>query len=431
MQFRNAGFSIGVIPVKVVNVSLNAFPRTGEIREHRADTRLLFYSHDGVGLGHVRRNLAIASAVVQADPGAAVLVATSADEIFELDVPPAVDVLKLPGLRKIGNDNYASRHLRMAPAQVKAVRAAVLEAAVASFMPTVLVADKHPLGLGGELVGALRALRATGARAALGLRDILDDRRRVREEWSERDLPRHISELYDRVLVYGDPAIFDPVHEYDLPPEVGSLTRFCGYVCGPVRAERSERRRAEDARPLVVATAGGGMDGFAVLRTFIAAAATMPWQAVVVSGRQASELARATLRAEAAEAGVRFRTFLPRLASWLPDVDALVCMGGYNTLVEAMTAGLPTVCVPRVHPRQEQLIRARGFGQLGLLRTVEPCDLTAGTLRAEIVNALSTPRDRLRARARAALPLEGARAAAEELLELHEHAGSSLVGART
>ena len=150
------------------------------IRRSDAPRRLLFYSHDGVGLGHVRRNLAIAAAIAQADPQAAVLVATSADEVTELTLPASVDVLKLPGMRKLAEGRYASRRLRVDASQVRAVRAAVLEATVASFRPSVLIADKYPLGIGGELRGALGALRANGGAAALGLRDILDDGPRVR-----------------------------------------------------------------------------------------------------------------------------------------------------------------------------------------------------------------------------------------------------------
>src|SRR5688572_20126888 len=67
----------------------------------RTEKRFLFYSHDGLGLGHVRRNLAIAAALAEIEPNAAILIATSADEVAELGVPEQVDVLKLPGLRKI------------------------------------------------------------------------------------------------------------------------------------------------------------------------------------------------------------------------------------------------------------------------------------------------------------------------------------------
>ena len=39
--------------------------------------------------------------------------------------------------------------------------------------------------------------------------------------------------------------------------------------------------------------------------------------------------------------------------------DAVVAMGGYNTVCELLAKGKRTLIVPRVAPRQEQLIRAR------------------------------------------------------------------------
>jgi predicted glycosyltransferase len=105
-------------------------------------------------------------------------------------------------------------------------------------------------------------------------------------------------------------------------------------------------------------------------------------------------------------------------------------MGGYNTLGEAISRGTPTVCVPRVHPRQEQLIRARAFERLGLLRTVEPDLLNPALLREEIDAVLGASRRELAARAGASLDFGGARRAATRLLELAGRAAAGSESAR-
>jgi predicted glycosyltransferase len=106
------------------------------------------------------------------------------------------------------------------------------------------------------------------------------------------------------------------------------------------------------------------------------------------------------------------------VGSWFSHVDALVCMGGYNTLCEATSRGTPTLCVPRVRPRREQLIRARAFARLGLLRVAEPDALTPDLLRREVAALLGESRRPLAERAQAALGFDGAAAAAAELLAL-------------
>jgi predicted glycosyltransferase len=244
-------------------------------------------------------------------------------------------------------------------------------------------------------------------------------------EWAAHDLPRHIAHYYDRVLVYGSRQVLDPIVEYALPDTVAERTSFCGYVVNrkpddddassldlPDLATRSRRR------PLVLATAGGGADGFDLLRAFTEAAAGAPWEGIVVAGPQSGGDERHALRRLAATAGVAFSTFVPDLVRAFAAVDALVSMGGYNTLTEAAASGVPTVCVPRTVPRTEQLIRATAFARMGLVRLVEPHRLDGRVLRVEIARALKTPRAVVAGRAAASLGLDGAARAAAELLAL-------------
>src|SRR2546425_7430165 len=165
--------------------------------------RFFFYSHDGMGLGHVRRHIAIAAALHETSPEIQILLATSVDEVSRLGLPPNVDTLKLPGLRKVANDEYCSRRLGLSNSEISALRSALLLAAVQSFRPAVVVVDKHPFGAGGEFHAALDAAKSSGARAVLGLRDILDDSVAVRREWSVGRIQDRIVDYYDLVLVYG------------------------------------------------------------------------------------------------------------------------------------------------------------------------------------------------------------------------------------
>jgi predicted glycosyltransferase len=385
-------------------------------------SRFLLYSHDGLGFGHIRRNLGIATALTVADADASALLATSADEVHSLGIPPRVDVVKLPGLRKVANEDYTGRRLAVGGTQVIRVRNSLLEATVSSFRPAVILADKHPLGARGELEPALQLLRKDGGRAVIGFRDILDDPAQVKVEWSQADVPGAIEEYYDRILVYGHPAVVDPVTEYGLPRSLASRVRYCGYVCAPPPLDRMTRDAfplpARGSRPTVLATTGGGEDGFAILETFVEAATRADWHAIVVAGSQSAPEKRQRLRDAAKEAGVAYYTFVRGLDAWFGVVDAIVCMGGYNTLAEAVSRGTRTVCVPRVVPRTEQLIRAKAFARLGLLRYIHPDELNPDRLREEVNAVLGLSRTELAETARTRLGFEGAVRAAEQLLEL-------------
>src|SRR5258706_8795085 len=99
--------------------------------------RFLFYSHDGLGLGHTRRHIAVASALSEMVPSASVLLATGADDMTRIGLPPHIEVLKLPGLRKITNETYSSRRLQIPPDDIRSIRASLLTATVKSYRPTV------------------------------------------------------------------------------------------------------------------------------------------------------------------------------------------------------------------------------------------------------------------------------------------------------
>jgi predicted glycosyltransferase len=122
---------------------------------------------------------------------------------------------------------------------------------------------------------------------------------------------------------------------------------------------------------------------------------------------------------------VTFYGVVPGLTQWLDRVDALVCMGGYNTMAEAVARGTPTVCIPRTRPRVEQLIRAQAFARLDLSRALEPQRLTPGTLRREVAAVLGTGRRDRAARATSALGFDGAMHAARSLIELAQITGNA------
>jgi predicted glycosyltransferase len=199
-------------------------------RLEKPPPRFLLYSHDGFGLGHTRRHVAIAAALTKMAPRASVLLASGVDDVYRLGLPPSVDALKLPGLRKVTNGEYQSRRLGIPTQEIRALRSALLTAAVKSFRPDVVLVDKHPFGPGGEFADALSALKEQGGRAALGLRDILDERPAVLSEWNAGSVREGIGQFYDRVLVYGERAVFDPITEYQFSKAIAERTRFCGYV---------------------------------------------------------------------------------------------------------------------------------------------------------------------------------------------------------
>jgi predicted glycosyltransferase len=396
--------------------------------------RFFFYSLNGMGLGHSHRNLAIAAALTKLAPQASVLLATGSDQANYVDLPSKVEFLKLPAIRTIANNIYSPRRLSITPGNLWELRSSLLTMAVQKFRPDVMLVDQHPLGARGELFEALEALRVSGGRAALGLPDILDEKNTVPQEWTPQDLQMWVASYYDRVLVYGSRAVFDPVTKYDIPQSVTERTWFCGYV---VRQQDNLKQRdylhptfpvEPKSRPIVLATSGEGEGMVPLLQTFIEVARGAPWTAIVVAGPNAPRKELQFLHHLAAKEGVIFRSFVPALSRFFKMVDSLVCTGCYNIVAEGVCMGIPTVCVPRTSPQSNQLIRAQTFARLGLLRVVEPDRFNAHTLRSEVDASLVSQRQELIDRAHTVIDFNGAQRAASHLLALAQTRAKSIAG---
>jgi predicted glycosyltransferase len=228
-----------------------------------------------------------------------------------------------------------------------------------------------------------------------------------------------LERYYDAILVYGVPQVMDVITAYHLPASVAARTRYCGYLPRPRPDVPSATTRAalcaQDER-LVLVTAGGGGDGYLLLRTYLEGLATLeaPLRAasVVITGPFMAAEQRAELETLAAHyERCRLMDFTTDLLSIMQAADLVVCMGGYNTLCEALSLGARALVVPRAAPRREQLLRAVAFERLGLVSMVHPDALDPGLLARRVGDMLREAEDGARSdlsAARAAFVASGA-----------------------
>jgi len=348
----------------------------------------LLYCHDTFGLGHLRRTLSVVAALAQRCPELTHVVATGSPLAHAFRLPERVDYVKLPSVVKTAAGEYAPRSLAVAPTDVAELRSDILTAVARRLRPELVLVDNVPPGLGGELLSALKELRCGGrTRLVLGLRDVVDEPERVRRAWTRDGSYELLDDLYDRILVYGQRDVYDLATEYGFSAAAQAKTRYVGYLR---RGEPKQRRRRRPVRVLV--TAGGGGDGFPLLRTAVESRALTGRAAehwLVVTGPfLPAEERRALERLAGRAPGLELLEFTRGLPALVATADVVVSMGGYNSICEILSAGRPAVIVPRVEPRLEQLIRARALEQRGLVRVVHPDDLAPKTL-TEAIDALA------------------------------------------
>ena len=331
--------------------------------------RVVLYSHDSVGLGHTRRNLALAHALARRLPALTGRPVTglllSSLSVPDHHLPPGFDLVAVPSVGKT-DGAYHPRHLGVEMGEVVRLRADILRAAVLGFGPDLIIVDRHVHGLGGELAATLTAVRVLHPRTriVLGLRDVLDDPRAAAAEWDRLDLGA-VRHQVDAIWVYGDPRVHDLRTTGELPTELSHLVRFTGYLS----RGREPFADSEHSRPYVLTMVGGGSDGLAVCRTAAQTAVPDAHRHVIVTGPQMSEEDHAEVLAHAGPDVQVVRT-VPDGVGSIRGAAALVAMAGYNTLAEVMAYPVPTLLVPREEPRLEQLIRARALERAGVVDLV-------------------------------------------------------------
>jgi len=354
--------------------------------------RIVLYGHDTMGLGHLRRNLALSAALREAPGAPSVLIVTGAAEAGRFPRPDGVDLLTVPGVGKDPDGGYRARHWGLPLAEVVAVRRAVLTAGLQAFAPDLVIVDKVAAGFAGELEPVLGPMRAGGARLVLGLRDILDAPAAAAADWRRLRTTELLRAHYDEVWVYGDPAVSDLAADCRVPPSVRDMLRHTGFLARR-GAPGDAPPPVAPGEPYVVGLLGGGQDGTGLAAALAAAPRPAGHALVLVAGPYLPDGARAALhRAAAADPGLRVVDFTSSAPAWLAGADAAICMGGYNTVTEVLATDTPALVVPRCRPRAEQLVRARRLSDRGLVDDLHPDDLDAAVLGRWMAAAVRGPR---------------------------------------
>lgn len=333
--------------------------------------RVLIYSHDSFGLGHLRRCRTLAHTLVEQNQNLSVLILSGSPIIGSFDFKARVDFVRIPGIIKLRNGEYTSLSLHIDTEQTLAMRASIIRHTAETFDPDILIVDKEPFGLRGEVEETLKFLKSKGTRLVLGLRDVLDDPALLVPEWKRKNALPALQELYDDIWVFGVEQLYNPLKELNLPADVKRKISYTGYLPRTVSAGAEPTILEEMQEPYVLITVGGGGDGEVltdwVLRAF-ESKNPPPLNALFVLGPFMPPDIRNTFKERINKLeNARVVTFDNHLESLMERASAVVAMGGYNTFCEVLSMDKRALIIPRTVPRLEQYIRATRAAELGLI----------------------------------------------------------------
>lgn len=361
-----------------------------------APLRVLLYSHDSQGLGHLRRNLALAHSMAQQLPRRTGRPVTGM-LITGLDVPAAelpdgFDVVRMPGIIK-RSGAYAPREILVPMPALTDLREQLLTATVVAFQPDLVVIDRHVYGVDQELRAPLTALRLAcpQAQVVLGLREVLDSPQVACAEWMSLGDLHAMRQVIDRIWVYGDVAVHDPRATGEIPAVLHDLVDFTGYL--------SQGRPGGGTSPLVehgpylLTMVGGGSDGRVLCEAAARAQVPQGYRHILVTGPQMSEHDHRAVALAATQRTEVLRRVSDGLAA-IRGASGLVAMAGYNTVTEVLSTDVPVLLVPREVPRLEQAIRCQALLRHGVVDVVPPAQVTSEAIAAWMAGAVGRSVDR-------------------------------------
>ncbi|MBU2547078.1 MAG: hypothetical protein KKB20_01585 [Proteobacteria bacterium] len=371
--------------------------------------RLLVYTPNSIGLGHLFRTLAVATGIRRCRPDLDILVLTGSS-LPQVLLKEGIEVVKLPGImQEVENESrtYRPRHLSgLGIDHLIRLRKKIIEDVFTFYQPDAVMLEHKLAGLMGEASVLLRQkIAAAGKADEFALIHL------SRGNLGRLGIPRVFdfdSERYDLVDLYDYHYILDDASEAaawrilrESTPGLRDKIFFLGKTTIKTRAELPSRpevlkRLGLPDQSIILASLGRHGDISGIFSRLLGACETaglMPdRQLAVILDPYLKEETREELERLGRSVDVIFLPFVFNLIELINISELVVCRAGYNTVNEIQLTGVKAVVIPEHHPSGEQELRAAGLS--GNIAVIHEKDVLGGGLTEilpEVLNRKPAP----------------------------------------
>ena len=378
---------------------------------------ILLYAHDGRGLGHVSRTIAIDIALRRLFPELRVLLLSGCSISQEFIGSAPLDWIKLPSYETViksgksagipGKSNFEDRELGT-------LRGEQIRQIVTLYRPRVVLADHSPQGKHRELLPALQARKPEDVRWVLGIRGVVGQVKQV----SSALAASVFKQFYTSLLWYGDSQVLGDRQLVEITSHFGISPLECGYVAG-----LKERIAGQDISwikdlygTISVPWFGEKTAGFLRCLYSILDESTEPQRKWILyldqSHPRSAEFTSLFSQLPSCQVEAPGRRYLDSLQR----SRCAIIYGGYNSLMDVLSLALPALVILRdMHDNEQQdhLERLMKNSLNGLVPLNEDCQ------KEELTRALETLRAEKQS-FKLSINLDGAEKAAKHLMSLLE-----------
>ncbi len=355
---------------------------------------VLVYVQHLLGIGHLRRAAVLVRSLDRA--GLKTVLVSGGMPVEGLDIG-AAGFVQLPPARAMDETFkiLADAHGQPIDEAWMAARRDQLCALYHELRPRVLIIELFPFGrrkMRFELLPLLDAARESHPPPQIlcSMRDVLvDDKNAEKTAWMIETFERY----FDLVLLHGDPEFLPLERSFSRTHEIANRLRYTGYVLddAPLADPADHAGKGE-----VIVSMGGGAVGAPLIEAALAGRAQTPlkdatWRVLIGPNMPEDSFQAIIARAPA---GILVERARPDFRALLAGGRLSISLGGYNTVLEVLAAGIPAVVVPYSGGTEtEQTLRARLLAERGALTLLHEAELSPATLAAAVRAALARGAD--------------------------------------
>jgi len=356
--------------------------------------KTLIYLHDTLGLGRLKRNLKLANALVSAFPEMSIRIVTGSSRADYFDYPNRTNYLNLPPLIKTGDNEYSARHDQDDTESIMRERSDMLLKTVTEYEPDIFIIDHSHLAMIDEFLPALKWNKEnnSGCVNIFGMREIIDDPEKVVNQWTGLGVYQIMRDYYDHVLIYGDRDIYNSAELYNFPEDLKTKTDYCGYIVDPYSSLIS--KKSENARKRITVTIGGGeWYGDVIIKNYINMLARfkqeIDFNTTIITGPGLPDEYWSEFKEKSKNLDIDLHRFVSNTPEILSNSDLVIATAGYNTITDILSFAQKAIIIPRVKFRTEQLIRAKLFNDLGIIKMLTAEEVSPDTLYKAICDLMN------------------------------------------
>ena len=310
--------------------------------------KILFFAHDGRGLGHLQRLSRIAGSM----QGYAACLIVSGHREMSWIVPQQCEYVHLPNLEiflKNERSSAAVPFLKFESEEdVISFRKKLLHGIITAFAPDAIFTDYLPLGRVGELDEIIKNYSAKKYYIARGVLNFPD---RVNVDVFNDKGKEYLERYYDKIFVTCDSRICDLAKEYSLSKILEDKLIYVGYVRGSIASENIPKIRVErgigDKDIWVVCSLGGGKLGEDSVQKYMDLAQKHPNKYFdIVLGPKTDLQLDCYVTTYIDRNNIRIHKENHFLKHLHDACDISICSGSYNTLVECLQGGSYIITYP-------------------------------------------------------------------------------------